>query len=85
MAVASSLLDPETLGWLISEGIYHSFNIDKQANGSMKSLIGRQAIVYLPMIDKSELESYCQIGRQGPGNEMLDLNLLSNLKTISMQ
>ena len=78
MGVASSLLDSKTLGWLISEDIYHSFNIDKQADGCMKSLIGRQFIVYLSMIDKSELESYCQIGRQRPRNEMLDLNLLSN-------
>ena len=40
MGVASSLLDPKILGWLISEDIYHSFNIDKQADGYMKSLIG---------------------------------------------
>ena len=84
MGVASSLLDPKTLGWLISEDIYHSFNIDKHANDCMKSLISRQFIVYLPVTDKSELESYCQIGRQGPGNEMLDFNLLSNSKTISV-
>ena len=44
-----------------------------------------QFVVYLPVIGKSELESYCQIGRQGPGNEMLDLILLSNSKTISVQ
>ena len=43
MGVASSLLDPNTLGWLIAEDTYHSFNIDKQADGHMKSLIGRNA------------------------------------------
>ena len=47
-----------------------SFNTDKQADGYMESLVGKQFLVYhLPMTDKFELEVYC-LGRQGPRKEM---------------
>ena len=46
----------------------------------MKSLIGRQFLVCLPVTDKSELESYCQIGRQGRGNGMLYFEFTEQLK-----